>query len=72
MDKIIQARITPLPQCLADPLPEVWITLENSSEEKLFDYYPDEISFRADEFLGLTIPEAHALKSQKDRDFLRS
>jgi hypothetical protein len=69
--KITQARITPLPQSLGDSLPEVWITLENGSEERLFEYYPDEISFAAAEFVGLTIPEARALKSQKDRDFLR-
>lgn len=71
MPKIIQARITPLPQSLRDPLPEVWVRLENNVEEKLFEYYPDEISFDAAEFVGLTLDEARALKFKKDRDFLR-
>jgi hypothetical protein len=72
MPKIIQARITPLPQSLRDPLPEVWVTVEGGAEEKLFEYYPDEISFTAAEFVGLTIDEARALKFNKDRGILRS
>jgi hypothetical protein len=72
MEKITQARITPLPRSLRDPLPEVWVTLESGAEEKLFDYYPDEISFGTEEFVGLTLPEARALKLQKDRNFMRS
>lgn len=72
MDKITRAKLTPLPQSLGDPLPEVWVTLEDGSEQKLFDYYPDEISFSPEDFVGMTIAEAHALKLQKDRDFLRN
>lgn len=70
MPKITQARITPLPKSLRDPLPEVWVTI-NDVEERLFEYYPDEISFDAAEFVGLTLDEARALKFKKDRDFLR-
>jgi hypothetical protein len=71
-DKIVKAQITPLPQSLSDPLPEVWITLEYGGEEKLFDYYPDEISFRADEFIGLTVAAARRIKIEKDSAYLRS
>jgi hypothetical protein len=71
-DRIVSARITPLPHSLLDPLPEVWITTANGEEVKLFDYYPDEISFTPDEFVSLTIAEAKRLKFKKDRDYLRS
>ena len=68
--KIIGARITPLPKSLSDPMPEVFVTLEDDSEHWLFTYYPDEISFSPDDFIGLTLDEAHALKFHRDRDFL--
>jgi hypothetical protein len=71
-EKITKARITPLPKGLLDPLPEVWVTLEDGQEQRLFDYYPDEITFAPAEFVGLTIREALVLKFRKDRDFLRS
>lgn len=69
---VVSARITPLPRRLGDPLPEVWVTLEDGSEEKLFEYYPDEISFSAQEFEGLTSEEARLLKFGRDRAFLQS
>ena len=71
-DKIISARITALPNSLLDPLPEVWVTNANGEEGRLFDYYPDEISFTPDEFVGLTVAEARRLKFKKDRDYLGS
>jgi hypothetical protein len=71
-DKIAKARITALPKSWLDPLPEVWVTLKGGHEERLFDYYPDEITFAPSEFIGLTISEARALKLRKDRDFLQS
>jgi hypothetical protein len=70
--KIISARITPLPKCFGDLLPVVWVTVDGGHEERLFEYYPDEISFHPQEFLGLTISEARALRTKKDVDFLRS
>lgn len=69
---IASARITRLPARLGEPLPEVWVTLEDGSEEKLFEYYPDEISFSAQEFEGLTTEEARLLKFGRDRAFLQS
>lgn len=70
--KIVKARITEQPKDIFDPMPQVWVTLEDGSEKMLFDYYPDEISFRPEEFIGLTEEEAVSLKQQKDVTYLRS
>jgi len=74
--KIIAARITdqprPLPEGLSDEMPWVIATLEDGSEEKLFWYYPDELTFTPKEFIGLTIEQGRRLKFTKDRDYLRS
>ena len=41
-------------------MPEVIVTVEGQDEEqKLFSYYPDELSFHPSEFIGLTVEEAH-------------
>ncbi len=68
-NKITAARITEQPKSFFDPMPKVFVTI-NGEEEFLFEYYPDEISFRESEFVGLTRPEAIHLKFKKDRDFL--
>lgn len=60
-----------MPKSLFDPMPKVFVTLEDGEEQYLFDYYPDEISFTAGEFVGLTIKETRHLKFMKDRDYLR-
>lgn len=70
--KVINSRITEQPKSLFDPLPKVYVTLENGVEEFLFDYYPDEISFTPSEFIGLTIDECRHLKFKKDKQFLTS
>jgi hypothetical protein len=70
--KIVSARITPISRSPFGPLPEVHVTLEDGSEVMLFDYYPDEISFSASEFVGLTEAQGRNLKFQKDVAFLRS
>ena len=70
--KIIKARITALPKSLFDPMPEVHVTTEDGEEQKLFEYYPDEISFTPEEFIGLTLDEARDLKRQKDLKYLQS
>jgi len=61
-----------MPKSLFDPMPQVHITLEDGTEQFLFDYYPDEISFTPSEFVGLTITEAIRLKFNKDKRFLQS
>jgi len=70
--KIVSARITAMPKSLFDPMPQVYVTLENGKEEFLYEYYPDEISFSPSEFVGLTIDEARHLKFIKDRNYLQS
>jgi hypothetical protein len=70
--KVIDCRITEQPKSLFDPIPQVYVTWENGVEEFLFDYYPDEISFTPNEFIGLTLQECHHLKFIKDKHFLTS
>jgi hypothetical protein len=69
--RIVKARITEMPRTLLDPIPEVHVTLEDGTERLLFSFYPDEIQFGAEEFVGLTLAEARHLKFLKDRDYLR-
>ena len=70
--KIISARITEQPKSLFDPMPQVFVTMEDGVEEFLFDYYPDEISFSPQEFKGLTLADAKHLKFKKDKNYLQS
>jgi hypothetical protein len=69
--KITAARITALPKSFGDPMPVVYVTV-GGEEQRLFDYYPDEISFTAGEFVGLTVEEAVGLKFKKDKRYLQS
>lgn len=71
-NKIVRARITPLPKQLGDPLPEVWVTLADGTEKMLFTYYPDEISFTESDFIGLTEDEASTLKFGRYRSYLQT
>jgi hypothetical protein len=68
--KIKHARITVKPKGWFDPLPKVFATFEDGEEEFLFDYYPDEICFFPEEFVGLTRKEAKDLKRKKDLEYL--
>jgi hypothetical protein len=74
--KITDAFITPMPRPMPlgmfDPMPEVIATFENGTTKSLFSFYPDEVSFRATEFVGLTEEEAHSLFQQKDTAYLRA
>ena len=70
--KIISARITEMPKGLFDPMPQVWVTYEDNKTEFLFEYYPDEISFTPNEFVGMTRSEAVHLKFKKDKAYLQS
>ena len=73
MEKIVEARITEMPKSMFDPMPKVMVKLEGATEEELlFEYYPDEISFTAGEFIGLTKAEACSLKCERDSCWLRS
>jgi hypothetical protein len=69
--RITAARITTMPATLLDPLPTVYVTI-GGTEMELFSYYPDEISFRPEEFIGLTLAVARRLKFDKDRRYLEA
>lgn len=70
--KIIKARITKFPEDMFGPCPEVWVTLEDGTEHKLFSYFHQEISFSPSEFIGLTMQQGHELFHKKDVAYLRS
>ena len=70
--RIVKARITEMPKAFGDPMPRVMVCGADEEEHFLFDYYPDEISFTADEFVGLTVDEARQRKFKKDKHYLQS
>ena len=74
--KITSAIITPMPRPMPDgmfdPMPEVIATFEDGSTKTLFSFYPDEISFQASEFIGLTEAEARSVFHRKDVSYLKS
>jgi hypothetical protein len=72
LKRITSAVVDPSPASIFAPLPAVTATFDDGSTEKLFTFYPDEISFSAEEFVGKTRVEAHRLKQQKDAAFLRA
>lgn len=53
-------------------MPNVFVTYEDDKREFLMDYYPDEISFTEEEFVGLTRKECFDLFHKKDLAYLRS
>ena len=69
--KIQNATITEMPKSMFDPMPEVIVRFKNGVEKKLFSYYPDEISFTENEFIGLTEAQARELKQKKDISYLQ-
>ena len=62
----------PMPEGMSDPMPTVMASLADGTLKRLFTYYPDEVSFTADEFVGLTVVEAIALFHRKDIAYLQS
>lgn len=73
--KIVSAAIQPEAFWADMGLPgpnEIVGTFEDGFTAILFSYYPDELTFTADEFVGLTVHEARALHSQRDIAWLRS
>ena len=61
-----------MPKEFGDPMPKVIATFTDGSVEELFEYYPDELSFSASEFRGLTKEQGTHLKFIKDKQFLQS
>ena len=62
----------PMPEGMFDPMPKVTATFDDGTVKDLFSFYPDEIRFRAEEFVGLTEKQAHALRHKKDVAHLQS
>lgn len=70
--RVVHARISKMPESIFDPMPEVEAVFDDGKTCKLFSYYPDEISFTPDEFIGLTRLEAMWLRQKKDIAYLQS
>lgn len=70
--KIVSADVGRMPQNLMDAMPVVTAGLDDGSKVELFSYYPDEIRFSPEEFVGLTVTGAHALRRKKDVAYLQS
>jgi len=63
--------ITAMPRTFSDPMPKVIVTFTDDTVKELFSYYPDEISFRSNEFVGLTEDQARNLRFQRDKQYLQ-
>lgn len=73
MSKIVACEIGPYPKSIMDfEMPKVNATFDNGERKDLFSFFPDEISFSAGEFVGLTEDEAYSLHHKKDVAYLRS
>lgn len=62
----------PKPEGLFDKMPLVKVQFDNGEEKELFEFYPDELSFTENEFIGLTKEEGRQLKFEKDLQYLQS
>lgn len=62
----------PMPEGMLDPMPKVKVQFDDGSEKVLFEFYPDELSFSENEFIGLTEKQAHELRMKRDIEFLQS
>jgi hypothetical protein len=62
----------PMPEGMFDTMPSVFVTLSNGESLNLFEYYPDELSFKETEFIGLTVAEAKRLRTLKDIKYIQS
>ena len=69
--RIVSITISPMPAEVSDPLPEITASFTDGTVKRLFSYFPDEISFLPEEFVGMTEQEAKALKAKKDSVYLK-
>jgi len=70
--KIVSADVGKMPEKMTDRISEVTVSLEDGSQTVLFSYYPDELTFLPEEFVGLTVEEGKDLRRAKDTAYLRS
>ena len=75
-NKIIKVDITPMPRPMPagmfDPMPAVAVTYEDGTTERLFEFFPDELTFHADDFMWLTREQALELRHKRDVAYLQS
>lgn len=64
--KIVSAKIGPY------PIPKVHAFFDDGTNEVLFEYYSDEISFAEKELIGLSKEQVFQLWKKKDLAYLRS
>ena len=50
---------------------EIWVN-EEPDWQVLFTYYPNELTFFDEEFVGLTVEDALNLRLERDLEYLRS
>jgi len=60
----------PMPEGMFDDMPSVIVIYDDGRKETLFSFYPDEITFTASEFKGLTRMQAHELHQSKHKNHL--
>lgn len=74
--KIIVAHVGPIPRDFNDfitmGMPKVTVTYDDSSDEELFSFYPDETMFTPADFVGKTREEALRLRHKRDVAYLQS
>ncbi len=51
---------------------KVFALLDEGTSVELFRYYPDDLTFSAEELVGLTMAEAQELYHKKDQEYLQS
>ncbi len=55
---------------MVDPtVTDVWVKHKKGDWNLLFTFYPDEISFDADEFVGLSDKKALDLRKERDHEY---
>ncbi|WP_039994417.1 hypothetical protein [Gordonia otitidis] len=70
---IVSATVGAFPKDLVDvAMPNVTVTYSDGNTEMLFTFYPDEISFTADEFVGLTRQQALSMRRHRDTEYLQT
>ncbi len=71
--KIVECKIGPYPKKITDmEMPKVHVVFDDGVAKQLFEFYPDEISFRESEFVGMTEEEAYSLRQRRDIAYIRS
>ena len=61
-----------MPKSWFDAMPEITVVLSNGASASLGTYYPDEIKFVADTFIGKTLDAAKEIIRKRDVAYLQS